>query len=257
MSNLLHPAAQQGFSQGAELYQQSRPNYPNEVVDWLKQELQLNGKSKVVDLGAGTGKFIPYLQQVTPHIFAIEPIAEMLDQLIQKHPDIHNIQTDSKNITLPSNSIDAVICAQSFHWFANAESLDEIYHVLKPHAALGLIWNQRDISFPWIKAITDLITPLEGDTPRFYRGTWQNIFEHQHSFQLQSIKKFQLLHRGSVEQVVVNRILSTSFISAAPVQEKERIRQGLIKIVEQHLNKGLQDTIDFPYVTYAYHYKKC
>lgn len=257
MSNVIHPAAQQGFSLGAELYQQARPNYPEEIVDWLKQELKLTPKSKVIDLGAGTGKFIPYLKQVTPLVFAIEPIAEMLDQLIQKYPDVHTIQTDSKNLTLPSNSINAIICAQSFHWFANEESLDEVYHVLKPQGSLGLIWNQRDISVDWVKAISDLITPLEGDTPRFYRGTWQQTFEQQTLFQLQSTQKFELLHRGTVEQVLINRILSTSFISAAPIQEKEMIRRELINIVDCYLGKGLQDIIDFPYVTYAYHYQKC
>lgn len=257
MSYLLHPSAQQGFSQNAALYQQSRPNYPYDLIHWLKNTLKLHKKSKVVDLGAGTGKFIPYLQQVTPYIFAVEPIAEMLDQLVQQYPDIHTIQTDSKNLSLPSHSIDAIICAQSFHWFANSESLDEIYHVLKPKGALGLIWNQRDISVDWVKAIADLITPLEGDTPRFHRGTWQQAFEQQHLFQLQSTEKMQLLHQGTIEQVVIRRILSTRFIAAASVAEKESIRQALIKIIDKYLGKQPNDTIDFPYVTYAYHYQKC
>lgn len=257
MSKALHPAAQKGFSQGAQLYQHARPSYPDEIVDWLKNTLHLHAKSKVVDLGAGTGKFIPYLKKITPYVFAIEPIAEMLNQLIEQYPDIHTIQTDSKNLTLPSNSVDAILCAQSFHWFANEESLNEIYHVLKPKAALGLIWNQRDISVDWVRAISELITPLEGDTPRFYRGTWQQAFDHQTLFQLESMQKYQFAHHGTIEQVVIQRILSTSFIAASSLYEKERIRFELLKIMEQYLGKNAKDTIDFPYVTYVYHYQKC
>ena len=80
MTHSLHPAAQKGFSSAAELYQQVRPNYPQDVVTWLKQDLELNANSSVIDLGAGTGKFLPYLKQITPHIIAIEPVTEMLEQ---------------------------------------------------------------------------------------------------------------------------------------------------------------------------------
>ncbi|KAA8733832.1 methyltransferase domain-containing protein [Acinetobacter qingfengensis] len=259
MSSVLHPAAQQGFSLGAELYQQARPAYPEDLIDWLTHQLHISKKSKVIDLGAGTGKFLPYLKQVSDQVFAIEPIDELLAQLKLAHPDVYTIQTDSKNLTLPSNSIDAICCAQSFHWFANAESLYEIYHVLKPQAALGLIWNQRDTAVDWVQAIADLLTPLEQDTPRFHNGHWQKIFEQEKSlFQLKSLKKFHLEHQGSVEQVVVNRILSTSFISAASDAEKLYIRQQLLEIIQKYCNKTAEDEITFPYVTYAYHYeKKC
>ena len=34
-----------------------------------------------------------------------------------------------------------MIIAQGFHWFADLDSLKEIYRVLKPQGKLGLIWN--------------------------------------------------------------------------------------------------------------------
>ncbi len=257
MSNIIHPSAQHGFSLGAELYQQARPNYPDDIVQWLEQEIQLNHHSKVIDLGAGTGKFIPYLQQVTQNICAVEPIIEMLEQLKQKFPDIHTLKTDSKHLPLASESIDAVLCAQSFHWFANLESLQQIHQVLKPQGHLGLIWNQRDISFDWVQAISDLITPFEGDTPRFYRGTWQQVFIEQHNlFQLKNKQNFKFKHVGTVETVIIQRILSTSFIAASSPQQKEMIRQELINIVHHYLDKDLNDVIEFPYLTHTYHYEK-
>ena len=115
MTQSLHPTAQKGFSSAAELYQQSRPSYPQELVDWLKNQLHLNPTSQVIDLGAGTGKFLAYLQQVTPHITAIEPIAEMLAQLKISYPHIETLQACSNDLPVTANSIDAVVCAQSFH----------------------------------------------------------------------------------------------------------------------------------------------
>ncbi len=69
----IHHAAQQGFSQAAKLYQQVRPDYPNEIVNWLKQELQLDQSSCVVDLGAGTGKFILILSKLHQKLLRLNP----------------------------------------------------------------------------------------------------------------------------------------------------------------------------------------
>ena len=252
----LHPAAQNGFSQTAELYQNSRPSYPDEIVTWLSDHLNLNATSEVVDLGAGTGKFIPYLQQVTPNIQAIEPISEMLEQLKILYPNVHCIQTQSDNLKLAAESIDSVLCAQSFHWFADHASLKEIHHVLKTHGSLGLIWNQRDRTVPWVDAIANFLIPLEGDTPRYHHGTWQKILAESNLFKFESESTYSFNHTGTVEQVVIQRILSTSFVAASSLEKKEYIRHEILKIIHQHLNKDLHDSISFPYVTHAYHYKK-
>jgi ubiquinone/menaquinone biosynthesis C-methylase UbiE len=55
-------------------------------------------------------------------------------------------------------SVDAVICAQAFHWFANAEALKEFARVLKPGGSLGLIWNFYDQSL-WPKYQAMIFVP--------------------------------------------------------------------------------------------------
>lgn len=254
--NQVHHAAQQGFSQAAELYQHARPNYPQAVVEWLKQDLRLNKYSKVIDLGAGTGKFLPYLKQVTTDIVAVEPVHEMLQQLQVTHPDIKVLQAQSTDIPLESESIDAVLCAQSFHWFANIESLNEIYQLLKPSGHLGLIWNQRDENIDWVKKIADMLIAFEGDTPRYHSGEWKKAFEHQHLFKLEHARVFSHVHTGTVEQVVSQRLLSTSFIAAMSEAQQQQLKQQFEHIVFECTGKQATDQIDFPYITYAYDFKK-
>lgn len=256
MTQSLHPAAQKGFSSAAELYQFARPDYPKQLIQWLQDELLLNTNAEVLDLGAGTGKFLPYLAQVTPHIHAVEPVAEMLAQLKQAHPLVDAVQASSHQLPFDSNSMDAVLCAQSFHWFATIESLNEIHAVLKPEGHLGLIWNQRDIEIDWVKAIADVLAPLEGDTPRYHSDLWKCAFEHQFLFQLQNVKLFSHVHRGTVEHVVSNRLLSTSFIAAMPTEQQQALKLQFEQIVQDYTGKSAQDEIEFPYVTYAYHFKK-
>lgn len=256
MTHSLHPAAQKGFSSAAELYQKVRPNYPQDIVRWLKQNLVLNTDSIAVDLGAGTGKFLPYLKQATTHLIAVEPVIEMLEQLSIVHPDVQRLQAKSDQIPLDSQSVDAVLCAQAFHWFANIETLDEIYRILKPQGHLGLVWNQRDESVDWVKALADLLATLEGDTPRYHSGQWKQVFEQQHLFQLKSCQTFTQVQTGTVENVVSKRLMSTSFIATMPQQEQAKLKQKFEQIVFEHTGKSAQDEIDFPYVTYAYHFHK-
>ena len=252
----IHHAAQQGFSQAAELYRQVRPDYPNDIVNWLKQELQLDQTSHVIDLGAGTGKFIPYLQQVTPHIIAVEPVQAMREQLNLAYPEVQSIGAYSNDIPLPNQSQDAIICAQSFHWFANIETLNELHQLLKPQGHLGLVWNQRDLEVDWVKVLADLLASFEQDTPRYHSDEWKKVFEHQFLFRLESVKVYSQVHTGSVEHVVSKRLLSTSFIAAMPEARQLELKQQFEQIVFDFTGKTAHDQIEFPYITYAYHFKK-
>ncbi|MCU4640209.1 class I SAM-dependent methyltransferase [Acinetobacter courvalinii] len=256
MTQSLHPAAQKGFSSGAELYQQVRPSYPQDIAIWLQDRLQIGENSTVIDLGAGTGKFLPYLLQSKAKVIAVEPVAEMLQQLQHNHPQVKCIQASSDHLPLADASIDAILCAQSFHWFSNLETLTEMHRVLTPSGHLGLIWNQRDTTVDWVNALAEEIAPLEGDTPRYHSEQWKQVFEQQQLFNFVELQTFQQKHHGTVEQVVSKRLLSTSFIAAMPVEEQQQLKAKFEQIVFDFTGLTAQDQIDFPYTTFAYHFQK-
>jgi ubiquinone/menaquinone biosynthesis C-methylase UbiE len=256
MTHSLHPSAAKGFGSGAELYQQVRPSYPQEIAIWLQDRLQIGESSTVIDLGSGTGKFLPYLIQTQAKVIAVEPVAEMLQQLQQAHPTVECLQTSSDQLLVKDASINAIICAQSFHWFSNIETLKEMYRVLIPTGHLGLVWNQRDITVDWVKALADEIAPFEADTPRYHSEKWKQVFEQQQLFQFNGLQTFQLKHTGTVEQVVSKRLLSTSFIAAMPEHQQQQLKARFEQIVFDFTGQTAQDQIDFPYTTFAYHFQK-
>ena len=256
MTQFLHSSAQKGFSLAAELYQQARPSYPQNIESWLKNNLKLSQHSTLIDLGSGTGKFIPYLQHISSNIIAVEPIAAMLAQLKAHYPNIQTVQAFSHNLPFSAKFTDAVCCAQSFHWFANIETLTELHRILKTNGWLVLIWNQRDIQVDWVKALDDLIQPFEGDTPRFHNNQWKKVFKNQNLFMLKHHHIFAFSHHGTVEQVVSNRLLSTSFIAAMPKQQQAEMKQKFEKILRDYTQKTAQDELDFPYTTHVYVFQK-
>jgi hypothetical protein len=47
--------------------------------------------------------------------------------------------------------------AQAFHWFDLEAAAAEIAGCLRARGALGLIWNERDTSTPWVAELSKII----------------------------------------------------------------------------------------------------
>lgn len=251
----IHPSASEGFAAKAALYVQGRPDYPDAIIGWLRERLDLNAGKSVVDLGAGTGKFTACLQKTGAHIIAIEPVRQMREKLMQSLPGVEAREGTAQAIPCPDASVDAVICAQAFHWFATRPALAEILRVLKLGGKLGLIWNMRDERADWVARLTEIIAPYGGDAPRFAEGTWKSVFPFDGLSPLQE-DIFEHAHTGSAENVIVNRVRSTSFIAALPAEEEAKVVAQIRALIASTPALAGQETVTVPYTTLAYSAQK-
>ena len=103
MTNIHHVAAE-GFALGAASYVAGRPDYPSEIEGWLTQDLGLNSGKTALDLAAGTGKFSPRLLATGARVIAVEPVREMLDQLIRQFPQVDAHTGSAQQIPLDDAS---------------------------------------------------------------------------------------------------------------------------------------------------------
>jgi SAM-dependent methyltransferase len=248
----IHAAAATGFAAGAEAYVAGRPEYPAEVEDWLRNDLRLGPGRAALDLGAGTGKFLARLRGVGATLHAVEPVPEMLSALIAANGDVAAKAGTAERIPFPDAAMDAVVCAQSFHWFASPAALAEIRRVLKIGGALGLIWNVRDERVDWVAALTAIIAPYEGDAPRFASGRWRAVFPAE-GFSALEERRFPHAHVGPPERVIVGRVLSTSFIAALNAAEQERVAAKVRALVAATPALAGRAEVAFPYETRAFH----
>jgi SAM-dependent methyltransferase len=247
----IHPVAAQGFTAGAATYVEGRPEYPPEIEEWLTHDLGLSSGKTGLDLGAGTGKFSRSLLATGASVIAVEPIRAMLDQLIQQYPEVETRSGSAEAIPLADASVDAVVCAQSFHWFATHEALREIHRVLKPGGAFGLIWNLRDDSVEWVAALTRIMAPFEGDVPRFHSQKWRDVFPADGFSPLRE-KHFVNRHTGSPEKVIIDRILSVSFMAALPREQRDHVTSQMREIIAQSPELAGRTQVTFPYGTMAF-----
>lgn len=226
----IHAAARQGFGKEAITYARGRPEYPTSLLPWLRHELGLTTGKTVLDLGSGTGKFTKLLVQTGAQVLAVEPVASMREQFAQNFPTLTQYEGTAQAIPLASASVDAVLCAQAFHWFATEAALAEIRRVLRPGGKLGLVWNVRDESADWVAAITRIITPFEGDAPRFHKGDWRQAFGSGLFGDLAQTS-FAYQHQGTAQEVIMDRFLSVSFIAILPPTQKAVVENQLRDLI--------------------------
>lgn len=244
-----HTAAA-GFETDANRYDRGRPDYPAEVSVWLRDRLHLGLGKSVVDLGAGTGKFTGRLIETGAQVTAVEPAAAMRAKLAEI-AGVTVLDGNAAAIPLPDASVDAIVCAQAFHWFATREALAEMRRVLKPQGILGLIWNAHDNSVPWVKALGEVASAYEGDVPRFRSGRWRDVFPAP-GFSPLHEEDFINVQTGPVEQVVVDRMLSISFIATLPHGERNTVANKLRAVIAAAPETAGRDEISVPYRTYAF-----
>jgi SAM-dependent methyltransferase len=242
---VIDPVAASGFGGQADAYERGRPSYPTEAVEWLVDGLAIGPGRRVLDLGAGTGKLTRMLVTTGAELVAVEPVAGMRAQFAAVLPDVELLDGTAEAIPLPDASMHAVVAAQAFHWFDPSPALTEIVRVLRPGGGLGMVWNERDESVPWVAELTRII---HWDTRQPYKvGTdWRAVIESDRRFSAVEREKFSFDQTVDADRLV-ERVTSTSYIAAMTPDERAPIVAETRALVA-----GFPETFVLPYVTDTY-----
>jgi SAM-dependent methyltransferase len=239
----VHETARRGFAGAADVYEQSRPGYPPEAIEWLLEELELGPRMTVVDLAAGTGKLTRLLTPTGAAVIAVEPVDQMRAALERTASDADARGGTAERTGLAGASADAVTVAQAFHWFDGPAALAEIHRILRPAGRLALVWNVRDLDHPIQRAVEDLFAPYRGDTPSHRSGRWRRALNETELFRLAAHSDFPNVQHLDAE-ALVRRVASTSFIANLPATERNRVLDEARRIAT-----GQPEPFAFPYTT--------
>jgi len=138
------------FSTRADVYAKYRPSYPQALVDSLVQKLPKSSRTphSIADVGSGTGIFSKLLLEAGFIVHAVEPNAPMsarAEESLTSFSGFHSVNGEATRTTLPDHSVDVVVAAQAFHWFATPEAAAEFTRILKQPGLIMLTWNDRRI----------------------------------------------------------------------------------------------------------------
>jgi SAM-dependent methyltransferase len=211
----MHPAAR-GFDTSGERYDRGRPDYPDEAVDRLLEEL--GRPRRILDVGAGTGKLTRPLLARGLEVIAVEPAAAMRELLTAT--EVYDASAEA--LPIPDASVDAVVAGQAFHWFATHEALNEFARVAT--GRLGLIWNRRDLAQPLQQELGAIFAPHRRSAPEHASDEWRAVFDEAAPFALAAEHRIASLQRLDADRLA-DRVLSVSFMAALPADERNRVER--------------------------------
>ncbi|MGC4174585.1 class I SAM-dependent methyltransferase [Demequina sp.] len=226
------------FGTAAADYERGRPGYLPDAVAWL-----LAGVTGVVaDVGAGTGKLTAEIVAQGFQVTAIDPDEGMLAALADHLPQVPRAVGTAESLPLADGSCGAVTLGQAWHWVDVSRASAEIARVLVPGGVLGLIWNVRDESVPWVAALgaamgasaaESLISSDDVDVAAPFGEVEERIWHWQKS-----------MSRNDIRAMVRSR----SYYIAGDEGFKRRV-DGDVDTVLGTLADG---PIQMPYATHAY-----
>jgi SAM-dependent methyltransferase len=257
----VHHAAEVGYQRAAGVYERSRPSYPLAALAALADALPLESGRTVVDLGAGTGKFTRLLALTGAEVLAVEPVEEMRARLSELLPGVVATDGTAAATGLPGGCADAVVAAQSWHWFEQDTALAEVERLLRPGGALVLVWNTYDTSVPWVRDFQDIYfrlapsnlpsPPLAAGLGGHPGGEWRAVFASRPGWSVIEERHWPNPHTTTVADVV-ERMMSSSHIAVLDTPAQARVLAEVESVLRAHDVTGGGGEIELPYTTDVY-----
>jgi SAM-dependent methyltransferase len=157
------------FGAAAAAYAEHRPDYAQAAVRWALGQAP---GSRVLELGAGTGKLTAALVELSAELTAVEPDPAMLAELRRALPAVRARPGSAETIPLPSSSVDVVLAGNAMHWFDMDVAGPEIARVLVPDGILAGLWNVLDDRVGWVAEL-ERVSGSAAIGPRDTLSNWR------------------------------------------------------------------------------------
>lgn len=218
---------------GAASYERGRPGYAEQAVDFLAEALGLGTRSTILDVGAGTGKLTRQLLHLRATVVAVEPLAEMRAQFRASVPGVPVLEGRAEALPVEPQSVDAIVAAQAWHWFDSEAATAEAERVLRPGGGIGLLWNEYDVSVPWIADLARVRDASALKSPSHATNDWRRAFDERPRWEPLGETSFgheQVLAPAQV----VERMTSSSVIAALPADDRARVGDSILEILGRY-----------------------
>lgn len=152
------------FGEVAELYDASRPTYPARLIDDLLENAVVEPGSRVLEVGAGTGKATTLVAARGIAVLAIEPssaMAAIARRNCAAYPDVQIVESDFEHWDPGGQTFALLYCAQAWHWIDPELRFARARAALLPSGVLAAFWNRP--AWGW--------SPLRESLRRVYSAT--------------------------------------------------------------------------------------
>ena len=178
-------------------------------------------------------------------VCSIEPDEKMLYQLLASAARATGVVGRVEALPLSDNSIDTVTVGQAWHWFEPATAAREFTRVVRPGGVIGLLWNLRDDSEPWMAQLRAIVGGEDWEQ-RTAEDSLSSI-----AAVLPGVELNRFDHAVAMSpEAVVNLVGTFSFVRLR--EDAERIYAAVAELLRTHPDTRDRTVIEVPYVTVVY-----
>jgi SAM-dependent methyltransferase len=226
-------------------YDELRPSYAPEAVEWVAQRGSLREGSIVVDLAAGTGQLSRRFVDLGVDLVAVEPAVNMRAVLEERLPAIRVVDGTAEGLPLLGGSVDAVVVGNAFHHFERQTAFAEIHRVLRPGGVLALFWawplEDEQRSIPGMEEIYEAADAARcsSEIATAYRS-WAEPPTDAEGFGPFERRQFRVTH------VILSARLADLYATSSDVASlPDQARTDLLNRIRR-LSSGLPDVLHLP-----------
>lgn len=132
------------FDLSSDYYDRFRPSYPRELVDKIISDACLLENSKILEIGAGSGKATELFVDRGFDMFCVEPGKNLVEKGLKRFSSTNKVKYYNgrfEDWDELKDYFDLAISAQAFHWVQKPLGFEKCASSLKANGYIGLFWN--------------------------------------------------------------------------------------------------------------------
>ena len=213
---------------------------------YLSREARLLDRAaRVLHVAPEIGLYARFAQSAS---IDYEP-GDLVPELYPWAPRLRRI--DLAALPFPDADFDVVIANHVLEHVADdSRALAEIRRVLRPGGGLAVIFNLRDESVPWVRALTEL-TGVETAPRPHHSSTRRQLADWlaaDGGYEPLRITRFRYAHAMTAD-TLVERVASQSWIAAMPDAERNAMFERVRELARSHPDLAGRASFEMPYDT--------
>lgn len=242
------------FSDRVDDYVRYRPSYPVEVVRTLEREIGIApDRTRIVDLGAGTGISAALFLREGYAVTGIEPNAAMR-AAAQAHlgafPRFRIIAGRAEAVPLPDSCCELIVAAQAFHWFDAPRTRVEMQRLLVDHGVVALLWNDRRTeASAFLREYDAILRQHSTDYDTVSASYWSDAQVTAFFGPGGCTRQVLRSHQDFDLAGLIGRAMSSSYVPRPGQARHSELEEALVRAFERHAVDG---RVRFDYDTRLY-----
>ena len=176
----------------------------------------------------------------------------MAAQLRVACPGVPLVSSTAEALPFSDGALDAITVAQAFHWFDAAVALHEFARALRPGGRIGLIWNARLRTEPWVDEVWSVMDRVEKEAPWRDHDRWSDA-AFVDTPELTELQEATFDHAQVLTpEGVVERVKGVSHVAVLPPDQQRAVLDEVRALLAQHPDTRGRTELAIPYRVDAY-----